>query len=275
MTASLTFCAYQQTGTCHATSRSSGEQTPAERPTGMARRMSILRKWRDRHKPPLHFLHIGKTGGTAIKQVLREAPAERYRAVLHPHRVLMSEIPVGQKVTFVVRDPIGRFVSGFNSRLRRGGTAHFREWSEEEGRTFRRFPSPESLALALGSDVEQDVEDATAAIASVMHLRTHQTAWVGGLDALRARQGDILLVGRQWALADDFARLADLIGLPTRQLPADPDRSHRTPPGFSTTLSDAAAAHVRAWYADDYALLAELTRLGPSVGFAGDAPPPA
>ena len=42
----------------------------------------LTRRWLDHGKPPLHFLHIGKTGGTAIKHVL-----DRTRAVyIQEHR---------------------------------------------------------------------------------------------------------------------------------------------------------------------------------------------
>jgi hypothetical protein len=233
----------------------------------------LAHRWRDRNKPRLHFLHIGKTGGTAIKHVLRDERPTQYRVLLHPHRIHLADVPAGEKVALVVRDPVGRFVSGFNSRIRRGGPAHPREWSPAEAVAFERFPTAESLALALGSADPAEAAAARDAVEAMAHLRVHQTAWFGDLDALRARQDDLLMVGRQWALAEDFGRLADLIGLPTRSLPTDESASHRTPVGFDTTLSDRARAAVQQWYADDYALLAELQRLGPAVGFLGDLPP--
>lgn len=241
---------------------------PAER---RARQFTM---WlRDGDKPRMHFLHIGKTGGTAIKHVLRDGRPTRFRVLLHPHRVRLTDVPTGEKAVLVVRDPVGRFVSGFNSRLRRGGPAHPREWRPSEASLFERFPTPESLALGLGSTDAAKAAAAREAMEAVPHLRDHQVAWVGDLETLRARRGDLLIVGRQWALAEDFGRLADLIGLPTRSLPSGETLSNRTPGGFSATLSDQATAAVRQWYADDYAFLAELERLGPSVGFLGELPP--
>ena len=43
-----------------------------------------------------------------------------YEIVLHSHDCELRQIPSGDKVFFTVRDPIDRFVSGFNSRKRRG-----------------------------------------------------------------------------------------------------------------------------------------------------------
>jgi hypothetical protein len=238
------------------------------------RRARELVLWfRARDKPRLHFLHIGKTGGTAMKHVLRDVHPTQYRVLLHPHRVRLTDVPAGDKAVLVVRDPVGRFVSGFNSRKRRGGPAHPREWRPAEEAAFERFPTAESLALGLVSDDPTEAAAAREAVDAIPHLRVHQVAWVGDLDTLRSRQDDLLMVGRQWALAEDFGRLADLIGLPTRELPTGETASNRTPGGFSATLSDEAMAAVREWYADDYAFLAELERLGPSVGFLGELPP--
>lgn len=75
----------------------------------------------------LHFVHVGKTGGTAIKQALlshrlayrhernaHKLPAGPYgRIHLHKHRFRLGDVPPGDFVFFCVRDPIARFVSGF------------------------------------------------------------------------------------------------------------------------------------------------------------------
>jgi hypothetical protein len=220
----------------------------------------------------LHLLHISKTGGTAMKSVLRRSSAENYRVLLHPHGTTLADVPLGEQVTFVVRDPVARFVSGFNSRLRKGGLAHSHPWSPGEQATFERFSTANDLALALGSSDEHESAAARSAVQAITHLRRPQIAWIGNVETLRARQRDVLLVGRQWALDEDFARLAELIGLPVRVLPTDQAESHSTPPGLTTTLSQEAAAIVRRLYAEDYVLLAELAHLGPAVGFAGGLP---
>jgi hypothetical protein len=231
-----------------------------------------VRKVRDLTKPPLHFLHVSKAGGTAIRTVLHERSAKRFRLVRHPHNVTLNDIPIGEKVFLVVRDPATRFVSGFNSRLRRGGP-HQLDWSAEEERAFARFSTPDDLARSLYSDDPETAAAARDAVGAVRyHLRRGQIFWVGDLETLRARRSDVLLVGRQWALDEDFARLAHLIGLSVDRLPTDQLAAHRTPGGFPTTLSDEGLTAVRRWYAADYELLDELVRLGPEVGFVGELP---
>ena len=84
-------------------------------------------------KPAAHFLHIGKTGGTAIIDVLRQyAQASPYFVYHHPHYVRLIDIPKGEKVFFFLRDPITRFVSGFYSRQRQGKPRHNLPWSVDE-----------------------------------------------------------------------------------------------------------------------------------------------
>ena len=68
---------------------------------------------------PVHFLHIGKTGGTAIKAALKAYPPAVTLHV-HPHRFALADVPRGERVFFFVRDPLSRFVSAFHSRKRRG-----------------------------------------------------------------------------------------------------------------------------------------------------------
>jgi len=72
----------------------------------------------------LCMIHIGKTGGTALKSVLSHHnkmqttdPIELYR-----HEMTLPILVNSSHITralFFVRDPVSRFVSAFNSRLRR------------------------------------------------------------------------------------------------------------------------------------------------------------
>lgn len=97
----------------------------------------------------MHFLHIPKTGGTAIIAAL--APhALAYGIVLHDHRVTLRDIAVGERVFFAVRAPLSHFVSGFNSRLRHGRLRDEVPWTAGEAAAFGRFPTPTALGRAVG-----------------------------------------------------------------------------------------------------------------------------
>ena len=89
----------------------------------------------------VHFLHIGKTGGSAIKAALRDF-RETHDIALHPHWVPAETVPAHERFFFCVRDPVTRFVSAFNSRLRMGKPTGFVEWDADEEWAFARFPTP-------------------------------------------------------------------------------------------------------------------------------------
>ena len=88
--------------------------------------MAAVRDWlahrtRNSHATehePIHLFHIGKTAGTALKQALLDHPSPTYSVLLHGHGVTLADVPAGEKFMFVIRDPLSRFVSGFNGRLR-------------------------------------------------------------------------------------------------------------------------------------------------------------
>ena len=64
------------------------------------------------------FLHIGKTGGSAVQHALRSLAREDI--VLCGHDVSLNDVPRGAKAVASIRHPVDRFVSGFYSRLRQG-----------------------------------------------------------------------------------------------------------------------------------------------------------
>src|SRR6056297_1213665 len=98
-------------------------------------------------KKPVHFLHIRKAGGTAIKEALKDI-AVKQNVILHPHKTRLKDIPEGEKVFFFLRNPVSRFVSGFNSRLREGKPRYNSPWNEGEKVAFSRFPTANDLAEA-------------------------------------------------------------------------------------------------------------------------------
>ena len=48
----------------------------------------------------------------------------------------MHRIRKGDEVVVILRDPVARFVSGFNSRQRQGMPKHFNAWKPAEERAF-------------------------------------------------------------------------------------------------------------------------------------------
>ena len=121
------------------------------------------------------FLHIGKTAGTAIRAVIAQHKETHPDARLDvfTHETTLPDllgIHPESSVTFFIRDPVERFVSGFNSRLRFGRPRYNVPWTEDEAAAFTRFPTPNALGEAL-SEEHADWRAASAAMTSIYHAR--------------------------------------------------------------------------------------------------------
>src|SRR5829696_3066808 len=125
----------------------------------------------------VHFIHIGKTGGTALKSVLRPVFKAGTETPLGPvivhkgHSFRLRDVPRGDKALFCVRDPVSLFVSAFDSRLRKGQPKFYFEWSPAEAEAFGRFPTPQALAEALASPDRRTRKQAEAAMRAIQHVR--------------------------------------------------------------------------------------------------------
>ena len=105
----------------------------------------------------LHFIHIGKTGGTYFVNNMPEmknAPFNGYSIFNHWHNLKLGNLnsdtqgheKENHRSIFFVRDPVDRWISGFMSRYRVGCPSHCHLGDEEEMQTFHLFPTPNSLA---------------------------------------------------------------------------------------------------------------------------------
>ena len=199
----------------------------------------------------MHFLHIRKTGGTAVKTALYPwAGAIELR--LHPHHTTLADIPVGERVICILRDPVERFVSGFNSRLRRGAPRFDRPWNAGEEIAFARYDTPGALADGLVADDPQAIE----AMHAIRELGRAQADWLPQA-LIEQRRGDLLWIGHNDTLDNDFERLKGLLSLPRDvRLPADDIAAHRTPPEYSRSLSPTGRRALQEMFACDYRLIA-------------------
>jgi hypothetical protein len=209
-----------------------------------------------------HFLHVGKTGGTAIKTAFGAYPLpvrleHGQMIIFHKHSVRLWHIRRGDSVFFFLRDPLARFVSGFNGCLRKGRPTRFVPWTRAEHRAFETFPTPDSLGRALGSEDFIRREKARAAMNAIEHV-SKQSMWVrGGCRELARRYSDILMIGFQENLQEDFETLKTLLGVrPQLTLPASANTANRAPARMESRLSREARANLAEWYREDYALIA-------------------
>jgi Sulfotransferase family len=221
-------------------------------------------------RPALNVLHIGKTGGTALKQALAEnAEASRCQLLFRGHDVTLADIPEGEQFMFLIRDPLTRFVSAFNGRLREDRPRYHYPWRDEERVAFTIFKTPDQLASALSSDDPELRAQAEAAMHGIGHVNTPYTFWFPSERAFRTRFEDLFFVGLQDRLDDDFEALKRKLGLGAHvRMPRDETVAHKTPVGFESQLSEAGRANLERWYAFDVSFVRLCRELAPGVNQA-------
>lgn len=208
----------------------------------------------------LHFVHIGKTGGTAIRNTLQDLQLnERTKIHFHSHNVTLKDIPKGDQIFFVIRNPVSRFISAFYSRQRQGQPAYFRSWSEGERVAFERFQSPDALASSLYCEDEKVRALAEEAMHSIEHVEDYYWDWFGDEDYLSSRLEDVFFVGCLENLDHDFATLKTRLGLPADlQLPSDSAKAHRRTGCAEPVLKQLSVNNLQAWYSQDFAFIQYL-----------------
>jgi hypothetical protein len=211
-------------------------------------------------KPRAHFLHIGKTGGSAIQTALEPyLDVGKYEILLHPHRVTLADVPQGEAVFFVLRHPVTRFVSGFNDRLRLGQPRYHYGWSQAEQETFACFRSANELAEALSDPDDIWRGLAQRAMCSIQHVSSSFWFWLHDPDYFTSRSDDLLFVGFQESLNSDFPRLLKLLGLDEQiTLPTDPVAANQAPSIADRSISALGRCNLLAYYAADVELYKKL-----------------
>ena len=205
----------------------------------------------------VHFLHVGKTGGTTVKRMVRQNKLRntpRGRLVMHQHHTTLPEVLAWNEANtgaLFLRHPLSRFVSGFNSRLREGKPAKSIPWKPPERLAFSHFPTPNDLAEGLFCDDPLVEDRATAAMNAMVHSRMHFTHWLRDVDYLESRIDRITFIGFQEHYAEDVARFLRVLGVET-EVPVP--HHHQAPDEMSKTLSDQAQENLTRWYAEDLVL---------------------
>ena len=229
--------------------------------TGLRSGLRRMRRWlalqsaRLYGREIVHFLHVPKTGGTAVAHALSwQRPGTGHHVIFHSHAITLRDIPVGEKFVFFLRDPAQRFVSAFNSRRNCGRPRYNVPWNEAERSAFARFRSANELALALSEPGRE--ADAREALQGIRLVQDSYLDWFDSEAYLSERLSDLLLAGFQESLELDFARLCQRLGYPPRTvLPTDPVQAHRGPSGAERELTGQAVANLRRHYRRDYEFL--------------------
>jgi hypothetical protein len=225
---------------------------------------SIWKAWTQQSalsRRDVHFLHIGKTGGTEIKRwltALNEVPAPT-RFKLHGHSTTLASIPGGDPYFFSIRDPLERFRSGFYSRKRMGRPRNYVKWSEHEERAFENFQHASELAEDLFKPDSRG-ESARRAMGAIVHVRNSQADWFLKKGYFLETCPPVYII-RQRFLDEDLTTLLRKLGLEIPKIPpANSVAAHRNPYPDGSELSEKAEVNLRKWYARDIEFVKDCER---------------
>lgn len=109
-----------------------------------------------RYSTSAAFLHIPKTGGTSFLDMLRAGYSDIERLpvplfhgwVIHQ---IYDYLPL-VRLTFMIRDPLERVISGYQSRRRSGRPRYNVTWTNEESSLFSIYPTVEEFILGICSE---------------------------------------------------------------------------------------------------------------------------
>jgi len=206
----------------------------------------------------VHFLHLGKNAGTQFKFCTAQVNAFSFthRFIFHGHGTLLKNLPENARFTFVTRDPIKRFRSGFYSRLRKGQPRTYSEWTNKEAWAFGHFKHANDIAEALYDETEKG-EAARKAVTYINHVRQHQHHWFNGFEAFLEDRPPVFIL-RQENFEDDLRHLYKIVGIEEAPVMGiDKRSSHRNDYSTTDPLSETAVENLRRWYEADIDFIAK------------------
>jgi hypothetical protein len=199
------------------------------------------------------YIHIGKTGGTLIREVLRSLPPEhRRRFRFHGHDVTLPqalEADPGMPVFFSVRRPETLFVSAFNSRRREGRPTYERPHNRQERIAFGLFDTPNELAESLSAAEPHLRACAEFSMLAINHVRKGLRWYLRDVETLERHRDSIAFVLLQERLEADLREFTERIGVPLEAATVSPaERLHVATAEDEQELSEAGLANIREWY---------------------------
>jgi len=204
-------------------------------------------------KKSIHFLHIGKNAGTEIVRYANKINdlQDKFEIFKHKHDVRLVDLPKNEEYFFSIRNPISRFISGFNSRKRKGQPRLYVEWSNNEKIAFNTFENPNDLAESLYEDGELGYK-ALQAIKSIRHTSMNQIDWFNFYGYFFITRPPLAII-RQEYFEDDITKLMSILKIDPFVIKGNIKDSHITEYSeMDKFLSEKAKNNLKNWYKNDF-----------------------
>jgi hypothetical protein len=202
------------------------------------------------------FLHIGKTGGSSVNKLINTVNKRRSAKLLRfGHKATLDSILSSNqtRISFVIRDPIDRFVSGFESRLRCGRPTYNFKWTDAEAISFSFFGTVNELAESLECDNERLVSAAQYAVRAISHLRRDYSYHLHSVDFLDKHSDRIYFVCDIRELNEQVHNIVAPSGLPEQKAKLLFQHLHAAPSkGRRPDLSEKAVHNLKKFLEADY-----------------------
>ena len=220
----------------------------------------------------ISFLHIGKTGGTAIKDAWAPFKEENQKPILINsesgisykikfcgHGTTVKNLDENELFMFCIRHPVQRFISGFNSRLTEGKPRYNCPWMKSEKIAFSKFKTPNELAEGLSSHNTLEKGAALKAMKGIRHVKNPISLWTGSMEDLMSIKHRIFFIFNQKTLNADHDLFLNRISISQEErAKLILRKSHAGAASSSTKLSALAEKNLQHYYKKDIALYEKL-----------------
>ncbi|GFE49678.1 hypothetical protein So717_14310 [Roseobacter cerasinus] len=217
------------------------------------------------------FLRIGRTGGRIVQSLASADAAKPDRLHLGNHDdTLISTINKfgrTRKLAFFFRDPVERFVSGFNARLRQGRPRHNVNWTTAEAVAFSLFRTPDALGEALSAQDDYLKSAARFSMASICHLKHDYVHYLHSPDAVRYEMdaGNLIICCETDRIDNNIRQITDALHLST-SIPVG-TRENTAPIQSGDALSRLAVDNLKRFCPQEFEIYAACKMAAAELGF--------
>lgn len=214
------------------------------------------------------FIHVGKAGGTSVRMLL-EALAETHHEVPahfgHDWRLVDLRRRYPQmRLAATVRDPLERWASAFEERLRMGGPAYEDPWSPAEAALFAHFATAAEFLAAFVSEDPSQRSAAHFGRANLGHLRLGYVHYFRDVPTIDANLDRLYCVGTVDDMEDFVVRMLAPLGVEPGEVRRLYRPAHVAPSPAAEQLagiSEEQLSALREVLADEYAIYERLVEI--------------